>query len=77
MALLILNETCTFENVLEQLDAGLNLTLKDYATLMMIISDNTATDFLFNFLGREIRITYEWNRWGAVHFITMMCDESE
>lgn len=39
--------------VLEQLDAGLNLTLKDYATLMMIISDNTATDFLFNFLGRE------------------------
>ncbi len=39
--------------VLEQLDAGLNLTLKDYATLMMIISDNTATDFLFNFLGRD------------------------
>lgn len=39
--------------VLEHLDEGLNLTLKDYATLMMIISDNTATDFLFKFLGRD------------------------
>ena len=39
--------------VLEQMDPGLNPTLKDYATLMMILSDNTATDFLFNFVGRD------------------------
>lgn len=39
--------------VLALMDAGLNLTLKDYATLMMILSDNTATDFLFQFLGRD------------------------
>lgn len=35
------------------LQAGLNPTLQDYATLMMIISDNTATDFLFDFVGRD------------------------
>lgn len=39
--------------VLQHMDSGLNLTLSDYATLMMIISDNTATDFLFNYLGRD------------------------
>lgn len=39
--------------VLQHIDAGAGLTLKDYATLMMIISDNTATDVLFNFLGRD------------------------
>jgi len=39
--------------VLQCLGAGLNPTLRDYATLMMIISDNTATDVLFNFLGRD------------------------
>lgn len=35
------------------LDAGLTPTLKDYATLMMTLSDNTATDVLFQFLGRD------------------------
>jgi len=35
------------------LDNGLNPTLKDYATLMMILSDNTAADFLFKLTGRE------------------------
>lgn len=39
--------------VLQELDEGLNLTIKDCATLMMIISDNTATDMLFNLVGRE------------------------
>lgn len=39
--------------VLAELDPGLNPTLKDYATLMMILSDNTATDFLFDFVGRD------------------------
>ncbi len=39
--------------VLARLTPGLELTLRDYATLMMIISDNTATDVLFRFLGRD------------------------
>lgn len=39
--------------VLQELDEGLNPTIKDCATLMMIISDNTATDMLFNLVGRE------------------------
>lgn len=39
--------------VLADLQAGLNLTLRDYATLMMILSDNTATDVLFRFVGRD------------------------
>jgi len=39
--------------LIRKLDAGLNLTLKDYATLMMIISDNTAADFLWRFTGRD------------------------
>lgn len=39
--------------VLQVLDCGAQLTLKDYATLMMIISDNTAADFLFKLVGRD------------------------
>ena len=39
--------------VLQELDEGLNLTVRDCATLMMIISDNTATDMLFHRVGRE------------------------
>ena len=37
--------------VLVRLKPGLNPTLYDYAMLMMILSDNTAADFLFNFVG--------------------------
>lgn len=39
--------------LLRDLQSGLNLTLRDYATLMMIISDNTAADFLWRFTGRD------------------------
>ncbi len=39
--------------ILQVVDGGASLTLKDYATLMMILSDNTATDVLFTFLGRD------------------------
>lgn len=39
--------------VLVTLREGMNLTLYDYAVLMMIISDNTAADFLFKFTGRD------------------------
>lgn len=39
--------------VFYNLQAGLNPTLQDCATLMMIISDNTATDLLFDLVGRD------------------------
>ena len=39
--------------LMKLLDAGLNMTLKDYATMMIIISDNTAADFLWRYVGRE------------------------
>ncbi|NLX75726.1 MAG: serine hydrolase [Synergistaceae bacterium] len=39
--------------VLKEFDLGANLTVADYALLMMIISDNTATDLLIDLLGIE------------------------
>lgn len=39
--------------VLKTLAEPINLSYIDYATLMMIISDNTATDVIFNKLGKE------------------------
>jgi beta-lactamase class A len=37
--------------VIRSLDAGLSLTVKDLITLMIIVSDNTATDLLFAKVG--------------------------
>jgi beta-lactamase class A len=39
--------------VLKELHAGVELTVKDLATLMAIISDNTATDMLTDLLGLD------------------------
>ena len=39
--------------VLSTLTSGVGLPLRDYATLMMIVSDNTATDVIYNLLGRD------------------------
>lgn len=39
--------------VLQLMDNDASLTIKDYATLMMILSDNTAADFLFRLTGRD------------------------
>lgn len=39
--------------LLAYLADGLQPTLLDYARLMMMISDNTAADFLFKFVGRD------------------------
>ncbi|MBX6341167.1 MAG: serine hydrolase, partial [Thermomicrobiaceae bacterium] len=39
--------------VLQDLDAGPSLTVKDYATLMIVVSDNSATDIVYHLLGRE------------------------
>lgn len=39
--------------VLQDMDPGAELTIKDYATLMIIVSDNTATDVIYDLVGRE------------------------
>ena len=43
--------------VLHRMLPGLNPTLRDYAMLMMILSDNTAADFLFKFVGGAEGVT--------------------
>jgi beta-lactamase class A len=39
--------------VIQDLDAGASLTLRDVATLMIIISDNAATDIIYDLLGKD------------------------
>ena len=39
--------------ILDEIQPGLNLTLLDYARLMMMLSDNTATDYLYHLTGRD------------------------
>jgi beta-lactamase class A len=39
--------------VLSELTPGVSMSLRDYATLMMIISDNTATDVIYKHVGQE------------------------
>ncbi len=39
--------------VLHELDAGLNLTLRDLLTLMIVVSDNTATNLVIGRLGLD------------------------
>ena len=39
--------------VLRVLKPGVTMSIYDYAVLMMIVSDNTATDVVYNLLGRE------------------------
>lgn len=49
--------------VLQYMHAGLNITLRDCATLMIILSDNTATNILIDYLGIE-KINNEIRRLG-------------
>ncbi len=39
--------------VLQDLDAGASLTVKDVATLMIVVSDNACTDIIYDLIGRE------------------------
>lgn len=39
--------------VLQDMDAGINPTIKDIATLMISVSDNTGTDLVYDLIGRE------------------------
>src|SRR4029450_4905567 len=43
--------------VIRSLDAGASLTIKDLITLMIIVSDNTATDMLFEKVGGTEPVT--------------------
>ena len=38
--------------VLQDLDAGASLTVKDIATLMIVVSDNAGTDIIYDLIGR-------------------------
>jgi len=50
--------------VLVELDAGLQLTLRDLLTLMIIVSDNTATDMVLDRIGRD-RVMERLRAWGV------------
>jgi beta-lactamase class A len=39
--------------VIQDLDSGASLTIRDVATLMIVISDNSATDIIFDLLGKD------------------------
>jgi beta-lactamase class A len=50
--------------VIRMLDAGLEPTIKDLLTLMIVVSDNTATDLLYDKVGGPAEVTRlmkEWN----------------
>lgn len=47
------NDMVPGSGVIKDLDLGLAMTIKDLATLMIIISDNTATDKLLSILGKN------------------------
>jgi beta-lactamase class A len=49
--------------ILKDLSTGLELPIRDYATLMIALSDNTATAVLVRLLGRE-RIVQSAREWG-------------
>ena len=46
--------------VLKEMGAGLQPTIHDLAMLMIIISDNTATDILYNLVGRANLNNIPW-----------------
>jgi beta-lactamase class A len=57
--------------LLVDLDPGLSLSLEDLATLMMTLSDNTATDMCFAIAGRE-RIAERLAAWGIAPMSVVM-----
>lgn len=50
--------------VIRSLDAGVELTVKDLLTLMTIVSDNTATDLLYDRVGGPDAVTRLMKEWG-------------
>jgi len=50
--------------VIRSLDPGLNLTIKDLLTLMIIVSDNTATDLMYDKVGGPESVNRLMQSWG-------------
>ncbi len=50
--------------VIRSLDAGANLTIKDLLTLMIIVSDNTATDYIYGKVGGAEPVNRLMQDWG-------------
>src|SRR6266568_699266 len=50
--------------IIRSLDAGVQLTVKDLLTLMIIVSDNTATDLLFDKVGGIEPVNRLMTEWG-------------
>jgi beta-lactamase class A len=50
--------------VIRSMDAGVQLTVKDLLTLMVIVSDNTATDLLFDKVGGTEPVNRLMESWG-------------
>ena len=50
--------------VIRSLDPGVNLTVKDLLTLMIIVSDNTATDLIYDKVGGPPAVNRLMDAWG-------------
>src|SRR5664279_539825 len=50
--------------VIRSLDPGVQLTIKDLLTLMIIVSDNTATDLLYDKVGGPGAVNQLMDAWG-------------
>jgi beta-lactamase class A len=53
--------------VLMRLEGGAGLTLLDYINLMIVVSDNTATNIVLETIGGRDVVNAELQRWGAIH----------
>src|SRR5690242_18948330 len=51
--------------VIRSLDAGVELTIKDLLTLMIIVSDNTATDLLYYKVGGPDAVNRLMKEWAS------------
>ena len=50
--------------IIRSLDAGVELTIKDLLTLMIIVSDNTATDLMYDKVGGPDAVNRLMQNWG-------------
>jgi beta-lactamase class A len=50
--------------IIRSLDAGVGLTIKDLLTLMIIVSDNTATDLIYEKVGGPEPVNRLMDEWG-------------
>jgi beta-lactamase class A len=50
--------------IIRSLDPGAQLTIKDLLTLMIIVSDNTATDLMYDKVGGTARVNELMDTWG-------------